>query len=104
MTNDFLADVQRYDRRADADTIQKIVRHLGIALQGRDGSQVSCGDSSELSRIRDDWCARKLGETDKSKCDEAIAKVCEEMAGDRSKQRVTFYYLVARQLEKLGSL
>jgi hypothetical protein len=34
----------------------------------------------------------------------AVAKVAQTMAGDRSKGRVTFYYLVAKELGKLGSL
>jgi hypothetical protein len=33
-----------------------------------------------------------------------IAKVCEEMSGDRNKNRVTFYYLCAKHLGKLGDL
>ena len=31
-------------------------------------------------------------------------KVAAEMSGDRAKQRVTFYYLVAKHTGKLGSL
>ncbi len=102
--SDYLADVRRYDAKADADIVQKIVRHLGIALRNRDSSLVSCTDPKELGRVREKWCGKKLGHTDDVKCDAIIAKVCETMKGDRNKSRVTFYYLVAQHLGQLGDL
>ncbi|WP_078120801.1 DUF2853 family protein [Thiosocius teredinicola] len=102
--SDYLSDVQRYDAGADADVVQKIVKHLGIALQSKDASLVSCSDKSELDRVREKWCMKKLGESDGSAADGVVAKVCETMKGDRQKQRVTFYYLVAKEMGKLGDL
>ena len=102
--SDYLSDVQRYDAGADADVVQKIVKHLGIALQSRDASLVSCSDPSELDRVREKWCGKKLGESDAGKADSIIAQVCETMKGDRQKARVTFYYLVAKEMGKLGDL
>jgi hypothetical protein len=101
---DYLADVQRYDSGADGDVVQKIVKHLGIALQSRDASLVSCSDKSELDRVREKWCMKKLGETDRAAADAVIAGVCGTMKEDRQKNRVTFYYLVAREMGKLGDL
>jgi hypothetical protein len=102
--SNYLADVQRYDAKASADSVQKIVKHLGIALKSKDASLVSCTDEAELGRVREKWAMKKLGVTDAKKCDAAIAKTCEKMAADRNKQRVTFYYLVASNLGKLGAL
>lgn len=102
--SDYLADVQRYDAGADADTVEKIVRHLGIALRSRDASLVACSDDAELGRVRESWCMKKLGQNNEAKCDGAIAAACETMKDDRSKQRVTFYYLVAKSLGQLGVL
>jgi hypothetical protein len=102
--SDYLTDVQRYDAKADADIVQKIVKHLGIALRNRDSSLVSCTDPKELDRVREKWCGKKLGNSDETKCDAIIAKVCETMKGDRNKNRVTFYYLVAQHLGQLGDL
>lgn len=101
---DYLADVQRYDSTADGDVVQKIVKHLGIALQSRDASLVSCSDKSELDRVREKWCMKKLGATDAGAADAVIARVCEAMKADRQKQRVTFYYLVAKDMGKLADL
>jgi len=102
--SEYLDDVQRYDAGADADVVGKIVKHLGIALQSKDASLVSCSDQSERDRVRDSWMMKKLGNTDEAACDEIIAKVCQAMSGDRNKQRVTFYYLVAKHTGQLGDL
>ena len=102
--SDYLADVQRYDAGADAGAVEKIVKHLGIALRSKDASLVSCSDQSELDRVRESWCMKKLGSSDGAECDGIIGQVCETMKGDRNKQRVTFYYLVAKHMGKLGDL
>jgi len=102
--NDYLTDVHRYDRRASADTVDRIVKHLGVALKNRDASRVSCTDDKELQRVVENWCARKLGVADETKARAAVDAVCEQMAKDRNKQRVTFYYLCAAKLGKLGTL
>lgn len=102
--SEYLEDVQRYDAGADDAVVTKIVKHLGIALRSRDASLVSCSDQSELDRVREKWCGKKLGIADDAAADEVIGKVCEEMKGDRNKKRVTFYYLVAKHTGKLGDL
>lgn len=101
---DYLADVRKYDATADEDVVNKIVKHLGIALRNRDSSLVSCTDPEELDRVREKWCMKKLGETDTAKCDSVIEKVCETMSADNTKSRVTFYYLVAKHLGTLSAL
>ena len=101
---DYIADVRKYDAGADEEIVNKIVKHLGIALRNRDSSLVSCSDPKELERVRTSWVGKKLGIDDQAAADAAITKVCEEMADDRSKGRVTFYYLTAQHLGKLASL
>ncbi len=102
--SDYLADVQRYDAGADAAVVDKIIKHLGIALRSKDASLVSCSDKSELDRVCEKWCTKKLGETDSAAAEAVVNKVCQTMKGDRQKQRVTFYYLVAKEMGKLGDL
>ena len=101
---DYLADVKKYDAAANADVVAKIVKHLGIALRNRDSSLVSCTDQKELDRVKAGWIAKKLGVADAGKADAVLQKVCQAMAADSSKSRVTFYYLVAKDLGKLSSL
>lgn len=100
---DHHADVMRYHSDADNAHIDKIVKHLGIALRGNDSSLVSCSDESELHRIRDGFAAKKLG-LSPDEAMEHIRKVCEEMKGDNRKRRVTFLYKLAKHTGKLDSL
>ncbi len=102
--SEYLDDVKRYEAGADAGAVEKIVKHLGIALRGKDSSLVSCSDTTELDRVREKWSMKKLGETDAASCDSVIGDVCATMKGDRNKNRVTFYYLVAQAHGKLGTL
>ena len=101
---DYLADVKKYDAAANADAVEKIVKHLGIALRDRDSALVSCADTKELERVKENWISKKLGVSDGAKADAAIEKTCKALAADNSKSRVTFYYLVAKDLGKLDSL
>ena len=103
MAVDHFADIRKYDATADPEIVARIVKHLGIALRNRDTSLVSCQDPKELGRVRDNWVGKKLG-VDGSRADTAIEKVCQTMAADASKSRVTFYYLVAKQLGRLDAL
>lgn len=100
---DYLADVKTYDPNADEAVVNKIVKYLGIALRNRDSALVSSSDPQELARVRSGWCAKKLG-VDGADADAAIAATAKEMAADRSKSRVTFYYLVAKHLDKLETV
>ncbi|WP_274424577.1 DUF2853 family protein [Chelativorans sp. YIM 93263] len=99
-----IEDVKKYHADANEDVVGKIVSHLGIALRNRDSALVSCTDPEELARVRESWCKKHLGETDDTHCDSVIEKVCETMSGDRAKNRVTFYYLTAKHLNKLTDL
>ncbi|MGV6801049.1 MAG: DUF2853 family protein [bacterium] len=104
--SDYVENVRKYRSNASEETIDKIVKHLGIALQSKDASLVACSDASELERVRESWCKKKLG-SDKSddELDAIINDVCVEMAEEKgNKSRVTFYYVVADKLNKLVTL
>ena len=97
---EYLEKVQKYDADADPAIVKKIANKLGIALQSRDSSLVSCSDKSELERVRDGFAKKTLG-LDAGHSDdqimEKINEVCVQMAGDGgNKHRVPFYYLLAK--------
>jgi Protein of unknown function (DUF2853) len=106
---EFIGDVQRYDPGADEETVGKIVKHLGIALQRNDSGGltdsglVAATDQTELQRVRDKWGVAKLG-LDEASAGLIVDKVAAEMKGDNRKNRVTFYYLTAKHAGKLGAL
>lgn len=100
---DWAADVKKYAPGADDAAIAGIVRHCGIALQSRDASLVSFTDPKELERVRESFLKKKLGLTDDDAAlDAAIAKVGGTLAADRTKNRVTVYYLLADHYDKLS--
>lgn len=100
---DYLADVKIYDANADEAAVNKIVKHLGIALRNRDSSMVSTSDPEEMARVKTNWCSKKLGVTGPD-ADKAVDETVKAMKADRTKSRVTFYYLVAKHLGKLEAL
>ena len=105
--SEYIENVRKYRSNASEETVEKIVKHLGIALRSsRDAALVSCSDKTELERVRESWCKKKLeaSESD-AELDEIINDVCVQMADEKgNKHRVTFYYLVADKLNKLVTL
>jgi outer membrane protein OmpA-like peptidoglycan-associated protein len=103
MADKWLDDVRKYAADADENIVAGIVRYCGIALRKVDSSLVSFSDSKETDRVRENFLKKKLGLTDSdATLDAAIAKVGERMKADRTKNRVTVYYLLADQFSKLG--
>lgn len=93
----YIADVKGYDADADEAIIRKIVNYCGIALASRDGKFVACSDETERNTVRDSLLVKKFGLKDEqSELDALVMSVCETMSKDRFKNRVTFYYLLAK--------
>ena len=96
MAKDWASDVKIYAPDADDGVIAGIVRYCGIALQKVDSSLVSFSDPTELARVRNNFLKKKCGLTDSDEVlDAAIAEVGTRMKGDRTKNRVTVYYLLS---------
>ncbi len=103
MAQDWLSDVRKYVADADEAVVDKIVKYLGIALQNRDSSLVSFSDKTETDRVRENFLKKKLALTlPDSDLDEAIAHVGARMKDDRTKNRVTVYYLLAEHFGLLN--
>jgi hypothetical protein len=103
MAEDWALDVQKYSPSFDKDAVVGVVRHCGISLHKRDSSLVSLSDKEEVARVRDNFLKKKLGLTDSdADLDKAIMAVGDKMKGDRTKNRVTVYYLLAEHFGKLS--
>ncbi|WP_409432338.1 50S ribosomal protein L15 [Litorimonas sp. RW-G-Af-16] len=100
--SDYLAPTQEYDAKADNETVTKIEKYLGASLKNRDAKYVSCSDETELETIVKGFMKKKLGVDDKDAAMEKVKAVCETMKPTRMKNRVTFYYLLAKNEGKLG--
>jgi len=104
MAEDWATDVRMHASNADDKAIAGIVRYCGIALQKRDSALVSFTDKEEVARVRNNFLKKKLKLTDAdADLDKAIFAVGEKMKGDRTKNRVTVYYLLADHFGKLSA-
>jgi Protein of unknown function (DUF2853) len=105
MAEDWAVDVKKYVPNADQKAIAGIVRYLGIALQKRDSSLVAFSDKEEVARVRTNFLKKKLGLTaPDAELDKAVMAIGERMKGDRTKNRVTVYYLLAEHFGQLSAL
>ena len=80
----------------------KIQKHLGASLSNRDSKYVACSDETELTTIVKGFMAKKMDVTDKDAAMEKVKAVCLTMKPTRMKNRVTFYYLLAKNEGKLS--
>ena len=87
----------------DADLLQKVTKGLGPSIYLKDAELVSCGDESELDRVKTSFLKKKHGQTDDAKMDAAIKKVCETMKGDARKKRAIFYYHLVKEMGLEGN-
>jgi hypothetical protein len=104
MDKDWVEDVKKYVPDADANAIAGIVRYCGIALRNRDSALVSFTDKEEIARVRNNFLKKKLALTEPdADLDKAILAVGDKMKGQRTKNRVTAYYLLADHFGKLSA-
>ena len=99
---DYLGKTREFDTDADEAVVAKIEKYLGASLANKDAKFVSCGDESELDTIVKGFMKKKMGVEDKDAALEKVKAVCETMKPHRMKNRVTFYYLLAKNEGKLG--
>jgi outer membrane protein OmpA-like peptidoglycan-associated protein len=103
MAENWLADVRKYDGDADEGVVNAIVKYCGVALTKRDSSLVAMSDPEERTLVRENYLKKKLALTDSDETlDAAVLSVGETMKADRTKNRVTVYYLLARHFGVLG--
>lgn len=103
MAEDWLADVRKYAAHADEAVVAAIVKYCGISLRDRDSALVAMSDKKERTLVRENYLKKKLGLTNPdADLDEAVVAVGQMMKADRTKNRVTVYYLLAEHFNSLG--
>lgn len=100
---DYVADVKKYTSNVNEAAVAAIVKYCGIALRGADSRYVSVTDPAEVKRVVDGFAAKKLG-LDAKAADAAVKAAGEKMKADRTKSRVTIYYLMAESTGTMGKL
>ena len=100
--SEYLRVTREYDADVDPAIVTKIEKHLGASLKNRDSKYVACSDETELETIVKGFMKKKMGIDDKEAAMEKVKAVCVTMKPTRMKNRVTFYYLLAKAEGKLG--
>ncbi|ACK52125.1 conserved hypothetical protein [Methylocella silvestris BL2] len=98
---DHLADVKKYAAKpVDEAAVAGLEKNYRLVLSNADSRYVACSDPAEVERVRENFLKKKLGLTE-GDLDGAIKSVCAAMKDDRTKSRLTFYYLLAEHFGKL---
>ena len=100
--SEYLRVTREYDAEVDPAIVTKIEKYLGASLKNRDAKYVACSDETELETIVKGFMKKKMGIEDKDAAMEKVKAVCLTMKPTRMKNRVTFYYLLAKNEGKLG--
>jgi len=95
----------RYDADAPEAVVMTLTKYLGASLSNRDSKYVSCSDEEERTTVRNAFLKKKLGlKDDNEVLDAKVMAVCTEMKPQRMKDRVSFYYLLAKNEGMLNDL
>ncbi|MCB0516237.1 MAG: DUF2853 family protein [Chitinophagales bacterium] len=95
------AEMKKLGIKYDEALFHAVTKGLGPSIYLADASKVSCSDSAELDRVKNNFLIKKLGMKDAPALDDAIKGVCEKMgSANRNKFRAIFYYLLVEKLSK----
>ena len=98
---DHMADVKKYAKGAvNEAAVAGLAKTYRLVLSKADTRYVACADPAERERVRKNFLEKKLGLA-AADLDAAIEAVCAAMKADRTKSRLTFYYLLAERYGKL---
>lgn len=101
---DHVADIKKYATKpVNENAVAHLAKTYQLVMSRPDAKYVACSDPAELGRVRDNFLKKKL-KLESGDLDAAIKAVCQTMKADRTKSRLTFYYLLAEHFDKLDSL
>ena len=100
---DHLADVKKFARKPlNEAAFAGMSKAYALVMGKPDTRYVACSDPAELDRVRENFLKKKLG-LKSGDLDGSVKAVCEHMKADKTKSRLTFYYLLAEQYGKLDT-
>jgi 3-dehydroquinate synthetase len=98
---DHLADVKKFAKKAlNEAAFAGMSKSYALVMGKADTRYVACSDATELERVRENFLKKKLG-LKTNDLDASIKAICEHMKADKTKSRLTFYYLLAEHYGKL---
>src|SRR5436305_8592695 len=98
----YVADVKKYTGSVDEGAVAGLAKTYALVLGKPDSRLVAAGDPEEIARVRDNFLKKKLGLKDADTAlDAAVKSVLDKVKADRTKSRLTVYYLLAEHFNKL---
>lgn len=105
MAEDWAADVKKYAPTADDAVIAGLLKSYRLVMSRADTRYVALSDAGERKTVKANFLKKKLGLTQGDDVlDRALDEVAATMKADRTKSRITVYYLLADKFGKLNAL
>ncbi|HRQ90446.1 MAG TPA: DUF2853 family protein [Bacteroidia bacterium] len=95
----YTADIEAAGEKADKAILTAVAKGLGPSIYRADASLVAASDPSEVDRMKQNFCVKKLGCKDTPALDATIKEVF-QVYNKRQKHRAVVYYLLAKKLKK----
>lgn len=100
---DHLADVKKYTSSVDEKAVQGLAKTYALVMSKADTRYVAASDPEEVTRVVENFCKKKLGRKESDADLTNVVKAqCEKMKADRTKSRITVYYLIAEHFKALS--
>lgn len=101
--SDHLEDVKKYAKApVNEKAVESLAKTYRLVLSKPDTRYVACSDKAERETVRKNFLEKKLGLSGDD-LDASIEATCQKMKADRTKSRLTFYYLLAEHYGKLDT-
>lgn len=99
--SDHIADIKKYTKNPiNEKAYAGLLKTYRLVISKADTQYVACADPKERETVRKNFLEGKLSL--KGADESSIVEVCQTMKADRTKSRLTFYYLLAEKHGKLG--
>ncbi len=99
----YVEDIKKYTSSVDEKALAGMAKTYALVMSRADTRLVAASDPEEIKRVVDSFCKKKLGRTESdADLTAAVKAQCEKMKADRSKLRITVYYLVAEHFKALS--
>ena len=100
---DHMADLKKFAKKPINEAAAAgMMKAYALVMSKPDTRFVACSDTTELDRVRENFLKKKLG-LKTADMDASIKAICEHMKSDKTKSRLTFYYLLAEHYSMLGT-
>lgn len=105
MAENWADDVKKYVTNADEAAIAGLLKSYRLVMSNADSRYVALSDADERATVKANFLRKKLRLTDGDDVlDAALDDVAQTMRADRTKSRITIYYLLADKFGKLDAV